>query len=186
MTTFAFTPWEQGFVFESHDNVILVWPLTREAANWLHLIVEALWPERVVFNGTAAIRLPNGRFFTAATHIEAIQKAIRAGKLPDEFRHDDFERGFVIGGKDFMEARSEARVRPFLVRRSDLVQRRACITQSLAYPPLNLPQATRSGVDSLGRNLIRTQDPRHGESRPPNRPRQGISSIPYIRLTYAY
>ncbi len=108
--TFAFTPWEQGFVFESHDNVILVWPLTREAANWLHLIVEALWPDRVVFNGTAAIRLPNGRFFTAATHSEAIQKAIRAGKLPDEFRHDDFERGFVIGGKDFMEADEAKRV----------------------------------------------------------------------------
>ena len=40
--TFAFTPWEQGFVFERHDNVTLIWPLTREAANWLHLIVEAL------------------------------------------------------------------------------------------------------------------------------------------------
>ena len=98
--TFAFTPWEQGFVFESHDNVILVWPLTREATNWLHLIVEALWPERVIFDkGRPAIRLPNGMLFVADTYTKAIQQAIRYQKIS---RNGEFERGFSIDGISFM------------------------------------------------------------------------------------
>lgn len=34
----------------------------------------------------------------------------RAGKLPEECRHGDFERGFLIGGLDFMEAHEAKRV----------------------------------------------------------------------------
>jgi hypothetical protein len=58
----------------------------------------------------AAIRLRNGNVFTAATHGEAIQEAIRAGELPDEFRREDIERGFAIAGIEFMAADEAERV----------------------------------------------------------------------------
>ena len=48
--------------------------------------------------------------FTAATHGGAIQEAIRAGELPDEFRHEDIERGFAIGSTEFMAADEAERV----------------------------------------------------------------------------
>ena len=48
--------------------------------------------------------------FTAGTHGEAIQEAIRAGELPDEFRREDIERGFSIGALEFMAADEAERV----------------------------------------------------------------------------
>jgi len=40
------------FVFENHDTVFLVWPLTREAADWLH----ATAPEDAIFfNGALVV-----------------------------------------------------------------------------------------------------------------------------------
>ena len=60
VTTFAF--WPQGFwfdfEFDDPTNVILVWPLIPEAANWLHLIVEALgWSDRALWlNGALVVR----------------------------------------------------------------------------------------------------------------------------------
>ena len=55
MTTFLFSP--QGFVFQKRGDMILVWPLTCEAANWLHLTTEALWPERsIYFNGALVVK----------------------------------------------------------------------------------------------------------------------------------
>jgi ABC-type uncharacterized transport system YnjBCD substrate-binding protein len=58
----------------------------------------------------AAIRLRSGSVFTATTHGEAIQEAIRAGELPDEFRREDIERGFAIGDIEFMAAEEAERV----------------------------------------------------------------------------
>ena len=57
----SFHLWRQGFVFEDQGDgkeTTLVCPITPEASIWLHLIVEALWPERVFYfvNGAYAVR----------------------------------------------------------------------------------------------------------------------------------